>query len=211
MTPSSHRVLMRLLMKPVWSGATQESPVRQRDPAGPASHPSTHHRGLRQNAPTADHPRYSLLSELRVDELNFNARLACSHSSSLLSRTLSAFSCTMVAIPKALLAAAAAQYAGYTGSSGTYSSSSASSGNLSVINGFDWSFGGFPVEAAGLAGCPIDKFVPQFPAGQTQLVAPTKPTKFLGLAFGVQNYTCSSANNYTCVSTTVIRHGRYRS
>ena len=101
----------------------------------------------------------------------------------------------MVAIPKALLAAAAAQYAGYTGSSGSYSSSS--SGNYSVINGFDWSLGGYPLEAAGVAGCPIDKFVPQFPAGQTQLVAPTKPTRFLGLAFGVQNYTCASTGTFT--------------
>ncbi|KAJ2986066.1 hypothetical protein NUW54_g9917 [Trametes sanguinea] len=40
-------------------------------------------------------------------------------------------------------------------------------------------------------------FVPQFPSGQTQLVAPSQPPKFIGLAFGVQNYTCSSGNNFT--------------
>ncbi|KAI1788648.1 hypothetical protein LXA43DRAFT_974693 [Ganoderma leucocontextum] len=49
----------------------------------------------------------------------------------------------------------------------------------------------------GVASCPVDKFVPTFPSGQNQLVAPSGPTKFLGLAFGVQNYTCSSSNNYT--------------
>ncbi|RPD75481.1 hypothetical protein L226DRAFT_570504 [Lentinus tigrinus ALCF2SS1-7] len=104
----------------------------------------------------------------------------------------------MVAIPKALLAAAAAQYSpGHADYMASQGSNAMSSANMSVINGFDWSFGGYPVEAAGLAGCPVDKFVPQFPAGQTQLVAPTQPTKFIGLAFGVQNYTCSSANNYT--------------
>ncbi|RDX47242.1 hypothetical protein OH76DRAFT_785807 [Lentinus brumalis] len=99
----------------------------------------------------------------------------------------------MVAIPKALLAAAAAHYVGNSGSA-SYSSDSGSSGSWSVINGFDWSkgFG----QAGGFAGCPIDKFVPQFPAGQSQLVAPTNP-RFIGLAFGVQNYTCSSANNFT--------------
>ncbi|EJF59675.1 hypothetical protein DICSQDRAFT_64658 [Dichomitus squalens LYAD-421 SS1] len=48
----------------------------------------------------------------------------------------------------------------------------------------------------GYAYCPIDKFVPLFPSGQNTLVAPSNP-KFLGLAFGTQNYTCSSSNNYT--------------
>ncbi|EIW55307.1 uncharacterized protein TRAVEDRAFT_131759 [Trametes versicolor FP-101664 SS1] len=48
-----------------------------------------------------------------------------------------------------------------------------------------------------LAGCSIDTFVPAFPSGQTQLVAPTVPPNFIGLAFGVQNYTCSASNNFT--------------
>ncbi|EJF57394.1 hypothetical protein DICSQDRAFT_163451 [Dichomitus squalens LYAD-421 SS1] len=45
--------------------------------------------------------------------------------------------------------------------------------------------------------CPITDYVPSFPAGQTTLVAPSENPKFLGLAFGVQNYTCSSANTFT--------------
>lgn len=38
------------------------------------------------------------------------------------------------------------------------------------------------------------------PANQTQLVLPTNSTPtFVGLAFGVQNYTCTSSNNFTYV------------
>ena len=38
------------------------------------------------------------------------------------------------------------------------------------------------------------------PANQTQLVLPTNTTPtFVGLAFGVQNYTCTSSNNFTYV------------
>ena len=48
-----------------------------------------------------------------------------------------------------------------------------------------------------LAGCSISDFKPSFPAGQTQLVVPQYPPNFIGLAFGVQNYTCSSSNNFT--------------
>ncbi|KAI0631046.1 hypothetical protein C8Q77DRAFT_179360 [Trametes polyzona] len=48
-----------------------------------------------------------------------------------------------------------------------------------------------------LAGCSIQDFKPQFPSGQSQLVVPSNPPNFIGLAFGVQNYTCSSSNNYT--------------
>ncbi|KAF9814153.1 hypothetical protein IEO21_05291 [Rhodonia placenta] len=48
------------------------------------------------------------------------------------------------------------------------------------------------------ADCNIASFVPQFPAGQTQLVVPTdiKP-HFIGLAFGVQNYTCSESGTFS--------------
>ncbi|KAI0716434.1 hypothetical protein C8Q76DRAFT_617669 [Earliella scabrosa] len=49
----------------------------------------------------------------------------------------------------------------------------------------------------GIANCKIDKFVPNFPHGQNQLVAPSTPPRFIGLAFGVQNYTCTPAGNYT--------------
>lgn len=50
----------------------------------------------------------------------------------------------------------------------------------------------------GEADCDISSFVPSFPANQTQLVVPTNETpSFLGVAFGVQNYTCSSSNTYT--------------
>ncbi|KAI0729840.1 hypothetical protein C8Q72DRAFT_826791 [Fomitopsis betulina] len=52
----------------------------------------------------------------------------------------------------------------------------------------------------GKADCDISSFVPSFPANQTQLVVPTNETAhFLGVAFGVQNYTCSSTNTYTSV------------
>ena len=52
----------------------------------------------------------------------------------------------------------------------------------------------------GKADCDISSFVPSFPANQTQLVVPTNETPtFLGVAFGVQNYTCSSSNTYTYV------------
>ncbi|KAM5531241.1 hypothetical protein V8D89_015107 [Ganoderma adspersum] len=77
----------------------------------------------------------------------------------------------MVAI-RGLIAAAAASYLG---------------------SGYDWS----GESSTGVAFCSLDKFVPTFPSGQTQLVVPSEPPKFLGLAFGVQNYTCTSSNNYT--------------
>ena len=52
----------------------------------------------------------------------------------------------------------------------------------------------------GNADCDISSFTPSFPSNQTQLVLPTSETpKFLGVAFGVQNYTCSSSNTYTSV------------
>ena len=52
----------------------------------------------------------------------------------------------------------------------------------------------------GKADCDISSFVPSFPTNQTQLVVPTNETPtFLGVAFGVQNYTCSSSNTYTYV------------
>ncbi|KAH9847426.1 hypothetical protein C2E23DRAFT_741801 [Lenzites betulinus] len=54
-----------------------------------------------------------------------------------------------------------------------------------------------PAPTFQLAGCSISDFRPSFPAGQMQLVVPQTPPNFIGLAFGVQNYTCSSSNNYT--------------
>ena len=65
----------------------------------------------------------------------------------------------------------------------------------SYLGSYDWT----GQSADGIALCSIDKFVPTFPSGQNQLVVPSTPPKFLGLAFGVQNYTCSSSNNYTYV------------
>ncbi|KAH9847990.1 hypothetical protein C2E23DRAFT_740435 [Lenzites betulinus] len=50
-----------------------------------------------------------------------------------------------------------------------------------------------------VADCSIDNFRPTFPSGQSTLVVPTTPPKFIGLAFGVQNYTCSSTNTYTSI------------
>ena len=50
----------------------------------------------------------------------------------------------------------------------------------------------------GNANCDVSSFTPPFPSNQTQLVLPTSETpKFLGVAFGIQNYTCSSSNTYT--------------
>lgn len=47
-------------------------------------------------------------------------------------------------------------------------------------------------------GCSLSGFTPSFPPGQTQLTVPNASApQFIGLAFGVQNYTCSSSNNYT--------------
>lgn len=46
--------------------------------------------------------------------------------------------------------------------------------------------------------CNVSTFVPDLPAGETALVPPLNITpSFIGLAFGVQNYTCTSSNNYT--------------
>ncbi|KAH9941596.1 uncharacterized protein BXZ73DRAFT_88107 [Epithele typhae] len=48
-----------------------------------------------------------------------------------------------------------------------------------------------------VSSCSLRTLKLDFPANQTTLVAPTQPPKLLGLAFGVQNYTCSSAGTYT--------------
>ena len=46
--------------------------------------------------------------------------------------------------------------------------------------------------------CSLSGFTPSFPSNQTQLTVPTtSEPKYIGLAFGVQNYTCSSSNTYT--------------
>ena len=95
----------------------------------------------------------------------------------------------MVAMLNAMLAAAAANYGSF-GSSGTGMKNMAN--YMSTYNSSSYgSFFSLPT------GCSLDGFVPQFPSGQSQLVAPTQSARFLGLAFGVQNYTCSSSNNYT--------------
>ena len=49
------------------------------------------------------------------------------------------------------------------------------------------------------ANCPITNYQPSFPPNQTTLVAPSEEPNFLGLALGVQNYTCSSSSTYTWV------------
>jgi hypothetical protein len=60
------------------------------------------------------------------------------------------------------------------------------------------SLGGQGFWVSGLGGCNVSKAVLPVPAGQTILKAPTNLTlNFIGLAFGVQNYTCSKNNNYT--------------
>ena len=55
-----------------------------------------------------------------------------------------------------------------------------------------------------IGGCALQTFFPAFPANQDKLVAPPatnseNTASFLGLAFGVQNYTCTPANNFTYV------------
>jgi len=51
-----------------------------------------------------------------------------------------------------------------------------------------------------LSGCNVSSALLPLPSGQTTLVQPTNvQPHFIGVAFGVQNYTCSSANNYTAV------------
>ena len=68
----------------------------------------------------------------------------------------------------------------------------------SYLSSYDWT--GQSTDGAVL--CSIDNFVPTIPSGQNQLVLPNTSPKFLGLAFGVQNYTCSSSNSYTYVLLT---------
>jgi len=51
-----------------------------------------------------------------------------------------------------------------------------------------------------VADCSLSGFVPSFPSNQTQLTIPSNlDPQFVGLAFGVQNYTCTSSNNFTNV------------
>ncbi|CAL1699293.1 unnamed protein product [Somion occarium] len=50
------------------------------------------------------------------------------------------------------------------------------------------------------SGCDVSHVVIPLPAGQTQLVAPTTTTpRFIGIAAGVQNYTCAATGTYTNV------------
>ncbi len=53
----------------------------------------------------------------------------------------------------------------------------------------------------GPASCSLASYKPQFPTTQTTLVAPDLAPNFVGFAFGVQNYTCSDAGTWTCVSS----------
>ncbi|KAJ7590835.1 hypothetical protein C8J56DRAFT_1003476 [Mycena floridula] len=47
------------------------------------------------------------------------------------------------------------------------------------------------------SGCDISHAKVDVPAGQTIMVPPTLSVSFLAIGVGVQNYTCSSAGNYT--------------
>ncbi|TFK49040.1 putative malate dehydrogenase [Heliocybe sulcata] len=47
------------------------------------------------------------------------------------------------------------------------------------------------------AGCDISAASMPMPANQTQLTLPSGALSFIALGVGVQNYTCSSAGNYT--------------
>jgi len=51
-----------------------------------------------------------------------------------------------------------------------------------------------------LGGCKVSSAVLPLPSGQSVLTAPSNESvHFIGVAFGIQNYTCSSSNNYTNV------------
>jgi len=51
-----------------------------------------------------------------------------------------------------------------------------------------------------LTRCDVSSALLPLPSGQTILQQPANvPAHFIGVAFGVQNYTCSSASNYTSV------------
>jgi len=53
---------------------------------------------------------------------------------------------------------------------------------------------------SGLGGCNVSADAITLPHNQTALVAPTNLTaSFVGVAFGVQNYTCSATSNYTSI------------
>jgi len=60
----------------------------------------------------------------------------------------------------------------------------------------------YPFSWLSLTNCNISSLVStiDFPTNQTALAPPTNLTlNFVGLAFGVQNYTCSQGNNFTSV------------
>ncbi|KAH9933049.1 uncharacterized protein B0H18DRAFT_1093073 [Fomitopsis serialis] len=68
---------------------------------------------------------------------------------------------------------------------------------------YGWSPGANSTDFKGygkVADCSLSGFVPSFPSNQTQLTVPSNlDPEFIGLAFGVQNYTCSSSNTFTNV------------
>lgn len=52
---------------------------------------------------------------------------------------------------------------------------------------------------SGFGGCDVSNATVPIPGNQAILQAPAanETVKFVGVAFGIQNYTCSSSNNYT--------------
>ncbi|EMD35436.1 hypothetical protein CERSUDRAFT_75034 [Gelatoporia subvermispora B] len=87
-----------------------------------------------------------------------------------------------------------AAVAAFQGYDNKYSSTS----NTTSMSNSSWS--GNVSDIFQVHSCNVSAFVPTFPPNQTQLVVPNNTVpSFIGLAFGVQNYTCTSSNNFTNV------------
>ena len=95
----------------------------------------------------------------------------------------------MVAIMKTFLAAAA--YYGFHGPPFSTQNIIGSIGNNAMSDHSSYASSGLPT------ACSLQGFVPQFPPDQHDLVVPKQTPRFIALAFGVQNYTCSDKNIFT--------------
>lgn len=59
------------------------------------------------------------------------------------------------------------------------------------------SFAAPPRHGRGGASVPGSVLQSELPANQTVLVAPNSPALFVSVGVGIQNYTCTSAGNYS--------------
>ncbi|OCH85781.1 hypothetical protein OBBRIDRAFT_285503 [Obba rivulosa] len=79
-----------------------------------------------------------------------------------------------------------------------YDNTSWAEANTTAMSNSSWS--GNITDIFQFHSCDVSAFVPTFPPNQTQLVVPNNTVpSFIGLAFGVQNYTCTQFNNFTNV------------